>query len=413
MDHSIEITVGGQSATARAPLGDSHAPCTSLYVHVPFCFHKCHYCDFYSVVDTHERFPAFVERLSQELRFVAEHAGPLRTIFVGGGTPTLLGAELWERLLGVMRGAFVFGEGSGEGGIEFTVECNPETATPHLMEVMASGGINRVSIGAQSFDERHLKTLERWHEPASVERALECAAAAGIERRSIDLIYAIPGQTLGEWERDLERALALSIDHVSCYALTYEPNTPMTARLKRGEFEAADEELEAAMFELTVERLGAAGFERYEVSNFARAGGGGPCRHNLVYWRHGEWLGAGPSASAHVAGHRWKNVARVTEWMEGVSRDAGASPIVDHEPPDARRDLAERLMMGIRLAEGLDEQDVLARAASIGCDVALARSVRTQIERGAMERVGARVRLTSGGFLLADGVASSLMGCVG
>jgi oxygen-independent coproporphyrinogen-3 oxidase len=169
------------------------------------------------------------------------------------------------------------------------------------------------------------------------------------------------------------------------------------------------------MFELTVERLASAGFERYEVSNFARRtdlGGGGPCRHNLVYWRHGQWLAAGPSASAHVGGHRWKNVARVGEWMQGVSRNAGASPIVDHEAPDARRALAERLMMGIRLAEGLDEVDVLTRAAVTGCDTALATCVRTQIERGLIERVGDRIRLTSGGFLVADGVASSLMACV-
>ncbi|QYU68363.1 coproporphyrinogen III oxidase family protein [Leptolyngbya sp. 15MV] len=205
----------------------------SLYIHIPFCFHKCHYCDFYSFVDTQDRQGPMVDRLVRELSAQAPwtRGEVLETVFVGGGTPSLLRPELWERLLGAMHAVLRFGQQT-----EFTVECNPETVTPELMAVLRSGGVNRVSIGAQSFEARHLRTLERWHDPENVARAIELARRAGIERQSVDLIYAIPGQTLDDWARDLERTLALGTTHVSCYNLTYEPNTAMAVRLRRGEF---------------------------------------------------------------------------------------------------------------------------------------------------------------------------------
>ena len=253
----ISVSIGGQRATAGAALASEHEPARSLYMHVPFCFHKCHYCDFYSVVDAGERdggerHAVFTRTLVRELERLGEHAGPLRTVFVGGGTPTLLAPGLWRELLAALKDTFDLSELE-----EFTVECNPETASAELFDVLVAGGVNRLSFGAQSFNETHLKTLERWHDPASVGRALGLAESAGIRRRSIDLIYGVPGQSLAEWSRDLETALALEpgVEHVSCYALTYEPNTAMTARLSRGEFEPADEGLEVEMFELTGETL--------------------------------------------------------------------------------------------------------------------------------------------------------------
>jgi oxygen-independent coproporphyrinogen-3 oxidase len=190
----------------------------------------------------------------------------------------------------------------------------------------------------------------------------------------------------------------------------------MTARLRRGEFQAIDEDAEAAMYEHTVERLGAEGFERYEVSNFARRAPDGTLRasaHNLAYWRCDPWLAAGPSASAHVAGHRWKNVPRLTEWMDGVANNAGASPIIDHETPDARRALAERLMMSLRIAEGVDEAEVMRRAESIGRADALASEIESHIRRAMIQRADGRIRLTREGFLFADGTASRLMQALG
>lgn len=394
---------------AGTPASGNGAPVRSLYVHVPFCFHKCHYCDFYSIVDRQDRQEAFTARLIAELAALAPLAAgaPLETIFVGGGTPTLLAPRLWSRLLKAMAGHFDL-SGIRAGAGEFSVECNPETASAELFDVLRAGGVNRLSIGAQSFDPRHLKTLERWHDPASVPRAVEHAARAGIARRSVDLIFAIPGQTLDDWRLDLGRALALDVEHLSCYALTYEPRTAMTARLRRGAFEPAPDDLEADMYLLAVETLAGHGLERYEVSNFARAGG--RCAHNLAYWRQRDWLAAGPSASGHVAGHRWKNSPRLDDYLD-VS-DAGHAPCVDHEPPDARRALAERIMTGVRLSEGLAHAPLLADAGDLrpGRSRALGRAAEAHVERGWLDDVAGHWRPTDSGFLFADRIAADLMG---
>lgn len=383
-------------------------PCRSLYIHVPFCFHKCHYCDFYSIVDTRDRQEKFTDRLIAELAAFSPRArgAPLRTIFVGGGTPSLLRVPLWKRVLRALGEQFDMSEiMSGEG--EFTVECNPETVTDELMATLREGGVNRVSMGAQSFDRSHLKTLERWHDPESVPRALQIARSAGIARQSIDLIYAIPGQTLAQWDADLTSALAQHTTHLSCYALTYEPNTAMTARLKRGEFRSADEDLEADMFELTLAKLRASGLDRYEVSNFARHGD--ECRHNLAYWRQHDWLAAGPSAAAHIAGHRWKNSPRLDDYLD--NDDAGFAPIIDHEPPDPARALAEQMMTGIRLREGVSMSVVrtlAALAAPASTDELVDRIVRVADvarDRKSMNADRNVLSLNDSGFLIADSIA--------
>ncbi|MDX2146287.1 MAG: radical SAM family heme chaperone HemW [Planctomycetota bacterium] len=403
---SLAPPAAGAGGTLPAP----HEPVRSLYIHVPFCFHKCHYCDFYSIVDTRDRQEAFLGRLLDELRAIAplSHGAPLRTIFVGGGTPSLLRPVLWQRLLGALGELFdmTLLRPNARGGGEFTVECNPETVTPELMDVLFAGGVSRVSIGAQSFNERHLKTLERWHDPANVAKAIEMARDAGIARQSLDLIYAIPGQTLAEWEADLDRAIALGTEHASCYALTYEPQTAMTARMERGDFQPAPNDLEAQMFSRTVERLSQAGLHRYEVSNFARRdrdGSSAVCQHNLAYWRQEQWLAAGPAAAAHVRGHRWKNVPRLDDYLR--FSDNGWPPITDHEPPDARRAFSERIMTGLRLEEGLDLSDTLARAASVSASlppklVDVAASLRARGLMGTNERWA----LTDEGFLVANSV---------
>lgn len=391
---------------AGTPSREGPAPPRSLYIHVPFCFHKCHYCDFYSIVDTRDRQEAFVTRLERELNALTPYAGaPLQTIFVGGGTPSLLRTDLWVRLLGALNRAFDLSAIMAGAG-EFTVECNPETVTPGLMHTLAAGGVNRVSVGAQSFNPTHLKTLERWHDPENVGRALELAAAAGIQRASIDLILGIPGQTLEDWSADLDRALALGVSHLSCYNLTYEPNTAMTARLRRGEFRPADEDLEIEMLALTLDRLRNAGFGRYEVSNYAHPGH--EARHNLAYWRQEPWLAAGPAASGHYAGHRWKNIPRLDDYLE--FDDRGWAPITDHEPPDPARALRERIMTGLRLAEGIDAAAILDDAARLGADPArLERTAARHEASGHLRIVNGRWALTDTGFLLADGIAADFM----
>jgi oxygen-independent coproporphyrinogen-3 oxidase len=277
------------------------------------------------------------------------------------------------------------------------VEANPETIDLEKAHVLAEAGVNRVSIGAQSFDPRHLKTLERWHDPANVARAAGFLREAGIANFNLDLIFGIPGQTLDEWRADLARALEIGPEHLSCYGLTYEQNTAMTKRLERGEFEPCDDGVEAEMYEATRDTLEAAGFAQYEVSNYARPGR--ECRHNLVYWRNEPWWALGPSASGFVAGHRFKVVPRLGDWL---GRGDGASaPVVDHEPPDESRHASEALMLGLRLAEGITA-DLERRA--IALVPARARVISEAISAGLLVRdgVGPRLRFTRRGMMLAN-----------
>ncbi len=403
------------------PTGGQRPPVRSLYVHVPFCFHKCHYCDFYSIVDTRDRQNAFTDRLIGELQALARFAegAPLRTIFVGGGTPSLLRVDLWERLLKALHQAFDLSlvcAAAGQPGLppeaaaEFTVECNPETVSPELMAVLRAGGVGRVSVGAQSFNRAHLATLERWHNPENVPRALELAASAGIARRSLDLIFAIPGQTLDEWTADLRAGIALSTEHISCYNLTYEKGTAMTARRDRGHFSPVDEDLEVDMYEATLAITRAAGFDRYEVSNYARPGAASV--HNLAYWRQETWLAAGPSASGHVAGWRWKNAPRLDDYLA----DSGSPlpPAVDVEPPDARRALCERLMTGLRISEGLDAGSVLDAASQISPALReKLASLAGRLEAGGLLRTEpGRWASTDAGMMIADATASRFMAAI-
>lgn len=350
----------------------------------------------------------FAERLIRELHGLSSRveSEPLRTIFVGGGTPSLLRVDLWQALLAALEQFFdLTGIRCGRG--EFTVECNPESVTPELLRVLRLGGVDRISMGAQSFHRAHLKTLERLHNPESVRPAIEMARAAGFRRLSVDLIFGIPGQSLDDWQRDLDSALSLETEHLSCYNLTYEPGTAMTARLRRGDFSPADEDTEVEMYELTARHLASAGFERYEVSNYCKPG----CesQHNLAYWRQEDWLAAGPSASGHIAGWRWKNVPRLDDYLR-ASED-GLAEAVDVESPDFARALRERIWTGLRLREGLDSEAILkcARALSADAGKRLATAVAEARDEGMLTDTGGRWVLTERGMLLADGIVVDFM----
>ncbi|GAB4387139.1 MAG: radical SAM family heme chaperone HemW [Phycisphaerales bacterium] len=374
----------------------------SLYIHIPFCTHKCHYCDFYSLVDSRQRFDAFTDRLCAELATLSRYAAPLQTLYIGGGTPTLLPNHCWHKVLDTLHRYFRFAP-----DVEFTVECNPETADARLFGLLAEAGVQRLSMGAQSFNPTHLATLQRVHTPESLPKAIRLARQAGLTRLSFDLIYAIPGQTLEDWRDDLRRAVDLGTDHISCYNLTYEPKTAMTARLERGLIVPTPEELEIEMFHLAASELGSAGFARYEVSNYARPGQ--ECRHNLAYWRQHDWLAAGPSASAHVAGHRWKNIPHLDTYLSHSVQ--GLAPIVDHEPPDPARAIRESIMTGLRLREGLAAGPLLERVASACPQRAqdLSDAIDALRARGWLDPDRSVLRLTEIGILYADGAASELM----
>lgn len=388
-------------STAAAPLGSvlpgGKFQARGLYAHVPFCFHKCHYCDFYSFVDREGRTGEYLAQVAADVGWTLDRVeGEIETVFVGGGTPTLLSADELRAFTAEIR-RFPLAR-----DVEWTVEANPETIDAEKARVLAAAGVNRVSIGAQSFDPKHLKTLERWHDPANVARAAGYLRDAGIANFNLDLIFGIPGQSVAEWRADLARALEIGPEHLSCYGLTYEPNTAMTKRLERGEFEPCDDGVEAEMYEVTRDTLAAAGFAQYEVSNYARAGR--ECRHNLVYWRNEPWWAIGPSASGYIGGHRYKVVPRLGDWL---ARGAEASaPVVDHEAPDEARNTSEALMLGLRLSEGISAE--LERRA-VELEPARAAVFTGALADGLLERVGDRLRFTRRGMMLANETLSKLV----
>ncbi|MCE2875367.1 MAG: radical SAM family heme chaperone HemW [Planctomycetaceae bacterium] len=369
------------------------------YVHVPFCRHKCHYCDFYSFVDGDGRADAYVDRaLAEMAAWKPLVNGSLRTLFVGGGTPTMLAPAQLGKLLGGLRTSFHWDEGA-----EWTVEANPETVTPEIAATLRASGVTRVSMGAQSFQPRLLQALERHHDPASVVRAVQHLRAAGIEQVNVDLIYAIPGGTLEEWHDDLKQALALQPDHVSCYGLMYESNTPLGQRHAKGQVASAPEELEVAMHHAACEALGAAGFDHYEISNWSLPGR--RCRHNELYWRNEDWLTVGPSASGHASGLRWRNVPRLGDWLA----DGPWAPVQDVERLNDDGQVGEAFMMGLRLIAGMPH-DRVERLLARGTKGTVRRlAIARHTESGLLEHTPTALRLSSHGRLLASEVAIDLL----
>jgi oxygen-independent coproporphyrinogen-3 oxidase len=287
---------------------------------------------------------------------------------------------------------------------EWTVECNPATVRAEYSAMLRETGVDRLSFGAQSFDRAELVTLERHHDPRDVYTSLEIARKAGFERLNIDLIYAIPGQGMESWSRSLEEAIGLGTTHVSCYNLTYEPNTPMAVKKRLGQLTPVVEEVELEMFHHTRRRLGAAGMPAYEISNFAAPGQ--ECRHNLLYWNGGNYLSLGPAAASHVEGWRWKNRPHLGDWEKSVA--AGILPAADVETLSPARRQGELAMLQLRLARGLVFADF---AAHTGCD---ARTIFAEpIER--LSKVGllnvddACVQLTERGLNVADAVAAEFL----
>ncbi|MCL2646173.1 MAG: radical SAM family heme chaperone HemW [Phycisphaerales bacterium] len=382
----------------------------ALYVHVPFCDSKCHYCDFYSVAGHLDQVDAFLEAMRVEAalwRCATRNASSdpaLRgggggkrkispsTIFIGGGTPTLLAPEKLRRLLTLIREAI-----DPSRLVEFTVEANPNTFDSDRAAVLREGGINRVSFGAQSFLASELRTLQRNHDPESVARAFETARQADIDNLNIDLIFGIPGQTLETWEYSLTHALELRPQHMSCYSLIYEPGTAMTTRMKRSDFSPIAEDLELAMFEHVYARMRAAGFRRYEVSNYAFPGR--ECRHNIHYWKGSQWLAWGPAAAGHLAGEggrwRWKNVASLKHYLESLLSATGQPtlPLTQVEHLSPRAWAGEVAAFWLRLSEGLDYADFQARTGIDGRPV-LERALQKYVELDLVELLPTCVRLT-------------------
>ncbi len=372
---------------------------TSLYVHVPFCVVKCGYCDFTSyVVEDEAAHDQFLSALDAELGLAVVPGRP-RTVFLGGGTPSYLSPARLLRLMQILSRHVDLGRCA-----EVTMEANPESLTEEKADIALKHGVNRFSMGVQSFDADRLRFLDRAH---SAERAVEAFAAlrrAGAANVSIDMIFGLPGQTPAQWDDDLSRALELGPDHLSCYSLTFEPGTRFHRDLRQGKVTPIDEEHDRAMFVRTRSRLAEAGFYAYEISNFA--GRGGPCRHNDHYWLQGDYVGVGPGASSHRAGVRHTNLKGLEAWARSAL--GGMPPVASAETLSPQQRLGEALWLGIRRADGVCLGDVERRVAR-RLDDAVHSTMRRHEQSGHVRVDGGVLKLTEEGLLVADSIGADYL----
>lgn len=372
---------------------------TPLYVHLPFCAAKCHYCDFFSVPDEGQDLGGMVAAILRE----AEQRAPQRprTLFLGGGTPSLLPASLLATLLDGLHEL----TGWRDSAVEATAECNPESLDRDKARAFLDLGVPRLSVGVQALDDEVLRLFGRVHSAADSLRAVEAAQEAGVEHLSVDLIYAWPGQTLEGWVRDLDTILSLGTQHLSAYNLTYEEDTRFRRWLDRGELTQAPEELELELFQAVRTAAGGAGLEAYEISNYSLSGH--QCAHNVNYWRAGDYVGLGPGAVSKVGPVRAgapRGIAPYLRWIE-----ASGHATAWRDAPTASTRLAEAWWLGLRLREGLTAQDARTRAGWEQQDDPSAPVVEELLGLGMLEREGARVRLSEVGIPVADAVAGRFL----
>ena len=379
-------------------------PIRSLYIHVPFCAHKCDYCAFYSAPPSGDVIDRYVQALVRELELIAPRCSP-DTVFFGGGTPSLLNLRQWETILKAMERLQLL------GAAEWSVESNPATVSLDKAKLWRSFGINRVSMGVQSLDADLLDRLGRIHSREMVFRSYDILRQAGFENINIDLMFAIPGQAMELWNRTLDEALALGSEHLSCYEVIYEEDTPLYHQLKAGQFDV-DEELACALYDVLIDRSASAGFRQYEVANFARdrVGHGTfpslACRHNLGYWLGEPSFGCGPSACEFIDGVRSRNWANTTLWIEQLERGHRAKEFAEALPPEAAA--GELAAFGLRLNAGWSFAEFESRS---GFDLRVAWKAELDelVARGWAEHTPERFRLNRRGHRFADSAAELLL----
>lgn len=391
----------------------------SIYVHIPFCVRKCLYCDFLSAPACNGEMRSYVNSLLREIEKQSIFYGDHRvvSIFLGGGTPSLLSAQETGRILERVRARFSLAEDA-----EITIECNPGTATAEKLKNYITYGINRLSIGLQSTDDGELERIGRIHNYRDFLETYELAREEGFRNINIDLMAALPGQSLASYRKTLERVIALSPEHISAYSLILEEGTSLY--VNRGLYTFPDEDEEREMYELTEKVLGEACFHRYEISNYAKAGY--ECRHNKVYWRRGDYVGFGLGASSMVGNVRWKNpdthadYAAYVEKMEPADKSramhiaqtraewmtaAGAREV---QPLTLQEQMEEFMFLGLRLTEGVDLEE-FRRCFGKTADEIYGKQMRDFVAQGLLEREGQRLRLTPRGIDVSNVVFASFL----
>ena len=375
----------------------------SLYIHVPFCARKCAYCDFASYPGRETDWRRYFDEIATEIRLwsgemdfgLLSERYRVISMFIGGGTPTLVDAGYIGRVIDACRAIVPF-----EADAEITIEGNPGTLTPEQLAAFRRAGVNRLSLGAQSFDDGLLRSLGRIHTAAQIGQAVTMARDAGFDSINLDLMYALPGQGMNQWKDTLDAAIALGVEHISAYSLIVEPGTPMAARVASGTAIVPEDDAVNAMQREAIDRLLAAGYRRYEISNYARPGF--ECRHNLVYWNRGDYLGLGCAAHSLMGGRRFHNPDSLDEYLSGGRR-------LDEAVLTPQDEMEETLMLSTRTVRGLD---LTAWARAFGTSFARGRErVLDRLENGGLIETGdGFLRLTMRGMEVQDAVVLELMG---
>ena len=374
-----------------------HPPPRSAYIHVPFCVHHCGYCNFAVVAGRDDLLESYLEALITELAWL-EQPREVDTLYFGGGTPTFLPAKQLRQLCQQVLQWHPLA-----AGYEWTVEANPGDLDQQRIDVLAEMGVNRLSLGAQSFRDNKLKLLERDHNRDDVLQAVQRARTAGM-RVSIDLIFAAPGETLEEWLVDIEDALTLQPEHLSTYGLTFEQGTTFWNRLQKNELATVPEEMERAMYIEAIDRLAAAGFLHYEISNFALPGQ--QSRHNEVYWSGEAYYAAGPGAARYVDGVRETNHRSTSTYLKRVLQ--GESPVAEREELDQEQRARERLVFGLRRLAGVDRRQ-FHKLTGLEIDTLAGEPIARFVELGFLEDSADRIRLTREGLLISDSLWPELL----
>jgi oxygen-independent coproporphyrinogen-3 oxidase len=396
----------GASTDARSraspfgPLVDARPAGGSLglYIHVPFCEKRCYYCAFNTAPMDDATMTRYLGALGREIDLLAAlpwaRTTTIATVFFGGGTPSLMDAGAMTGVLDRLRGRFAIAHDA-----EITVECNPDTVTADKLSRYRAAGVTRISLGVQALDDAVLRALGRLHGARQARAAFDAARAAGFDAVSVDLMYGLPGADLGEWIRTVEAVLGWGPDHLSAYGLTLDAGSLWGAAGVPG---LPPEDAVVEQYWALARRAAAAGYEHYEISNYARRGR--RSAHNQIYWRRGEYLAAGPGACGFVGDLRWRAVKPTARYCAVL--EAGALPVDAFERLTARQALGERLILGLRTADGVPTTWLTERCAD---DARARRAVRTWRERGLLVEAGARTRLTEAGFLLSDALFTELL----
>lgn len=370
-----------------------------IYIHIPFCRSKCDYCDFYSLAGRDDRMDQYQKALLSHIRETAPLAQdfPVDTIYIGGGTPSYYGAKRLKELLGVVHKLYKV-----EKDAEVTVECNPDSVDVKSLKILRKAGVNRLSMGMQSANACELERIHRIHTPQQVNEATTAARKAGFTNLSLDLIYGLPGQTMGSWKATVEHALSLIPQHLSCYGLKVEEGTPLAARVAEGEV-LPDDDQQADLYLWTVGRLERAGYPQYEISNFAKPGFAS--RHNLRYWLTQPYIGFGPGAHSDFGGRRYSFVRDLDAYIQGVLQ--GGDIIQESEIIPKRERCGEYLMLRLRTVQGINEQEYRS---TYFMDFAPLQARLEQFRsQGWAEQTDGRWHFTPQGFLLSNQLIGDLL----